>query len=208
MVEKPSVENETRRVHLNLSRAVRDKWRRKDWFEIYLPSYFGESKMGETPADDPSKVLGRVIETTLAQITGDFSQEYLKIYFQITDIEDNTAKTVFKGHEYLRDYLRSLVRRRSTKVDGIFVVSTPQGYRLKIVIVALTQARIKTSQEKSIRKIMKKVVEKKAQDLTFDQIVHEIVLGKLASDIYNEAKNVTSLRHVGVRKSELLSMPN
>ena len=33
-------------------------------------------------------------------------------------------------------------------------------------------------------------------------------MGKLASDIYNEAKNVTSLRHVGVRKSELLSMPN
>ena len=208
MVEKPSVENETRRVYLNLSRAVRDKWRRKDWFEIYLPSYFGESKMGETPADDPSKVLGRVIETTLAQITGDFSQEYLKLYFQITDIEDHIARTVFKGHEYLKDYLRSLVRRRSTKVDGIFMVSTPKGYRLKIVIVALTQARIKTSQEKSIRKIMKKVVEKKAQDLTFDQIVHEIVLGKLASDIYNEAKNVTSLRHVGVRKSELLSMPS
>lgn len=208
MVEKPSVDIETWRVYPNLSRAIRDKWRRKDWFEVYLPSYFGESKMGETPADDPSKVLGRVIETTLAQITGDFSQEYLKLYFQITDIEDHTARTVFKGHEYLRDYLRSLVRRRSTKVDGIFMVSTPQGYRLKIVIVALTQARIKTSQEKSIRRIMKEVVEKKAQDLTFDQIVHEIVLGKLASDIYNKAKNVTSLRHVGVRKSELLSMPN
>ena len=196
------------RVYQSLSRAVRDKWRRKEWYDVYLPKYFGESKMGETPADDPSKVVGRVIETTLAQITGDFSQEYLKLYFQVTDIEDHTAKTVFKGHEYLRDYLRSLVRRRSTKVDGAFRVSTPEGYRLKIIVVALTQARIKTSQERAIRLIMREIVEKKTQTLTFDQIVHEMVLGKLASDIYNEAKNVTALRHVGIRKSELLAMPS
>jgi len=191
-----------------LSRAVRDKWRRKEWYDVYLPPYFGESKVGETPADDPSKVVGRVMETTLAQITGDFSQEYLKLYFQITDVEDHSARTVFKGHEYLRDYLRSLVRRRSTKVDGIFRVTTVDGYRLKVVVVALTQTRIKTSQERAIRRIMREIVEKKAQTLTFDQIVHEMVLGKLASDIYNEARKITALRHVGVRKSELLAMPN
>lgn len=164
--------------------------------------------MGETPAEDPSKVMGRVFETSLAQITGDFSQEYLKMQFQVTEIEDHTAKTVFKGHEYLRDYLRSLVRRRSTKIDGIFNVSTPDGYSIKVVVVALTQSRIKTSQEKAIRRIMSEVVESKAQNLTFDQIVHEMVLGKLASDIYNEARKVTALRHVGVRKSELIMMPN
>jgi len=191
-----------------LSRAVRDKWRRKEWYDIYLPSYFGESKIGETPSDDPSKVVGRVFETTLAQITGDFSQEHLKLYFQVTDIEDHGAKTVFKAHEYLRDYLRSLVRRRSTKVDGIFRVTTADGYRLKIVVTALTQTRIKTSNERAIRRIMREIVEKKAQTLTFGQIVHEMVLGKLASDIYNEARKITTLRHVGVRKSQLISMPN
>lgn len=208
MAGHTSEDNDIRRVIPSLSRAVRDKWRRKEWYDIYLPHYFGESKVGETPAEDPSKVVGRVLETTLAQITGDFSQEYLKLYFQVTEIEDQTARTVFKGHEYLRDYLRSLVRRRSTKVDGIFTVSTPDGYRLKVVVVALAQARIKTSHERAIRQIMRDVVEKKAETLTFDQIVHEMVLGKLASDIYNEAKNITALRHVGVRKSELVSMPS
>jgi len=32
-------------------------------------------------------------------------------------------------------------------------------------------------------------------------------LGKMGSDVYNEAKKVCPLRHVGVRKSKLLSMP-
>lgn len=191
-----------------MSRAVRDKWRRKDWYDIYLPRYFGETKVGETPAEDPSKVIGRIYETTLSQITGDFSQEYLKLYFQVTEIDESTAQTVFKGHEYLRDYLRSLVRRRSTKVDGTFRVTTQDGYRLKIVVTAMTNSRIKTSQEKAIRDIMSEIVEEKAKTLDFGQIVHEMVLGKLASDVYNEARKVTSLRHVGVRKSELLAMPN
>ena len=190
-----------------MSRAVRDKWRRKDWYDIYLPRYFGETKVGETPAEGPSKVVGRIYETTLSQITGDFSQEYLKLYFQVTQIDESTAQTVFKGHEYLRDYLRSLVRRRSTKVDGTFRVTTQDGYRLKIVVTAMTNSRIKTSQERAIRDIMSEIVEEKAKTLDFGQMVHEMVLGKLASDVYNEARKVTSLRHVGVRKSELLAMP-
>jgi len=190
-----------------LSKAVKDKWRRKDWFDIILPRYFGETKVGETPAEDGALLNGRVFETTLAQITGDFSQEYIKMYFQVTGIEDHKAATVFKGHEYLRDYLRSLVRRRSTKIDGIYRVTTTDGYKVKIIVTAMTQVRIKSSQEHEIRAIMKTIVDEKAKTLSFDQIAHEMVLGKLASDVYNQAKNVTALRHVGVRKSELVAAP-
>jgi small subunit ribosomal protein S3Ae len=190
-----------------MSKAVKDKWRRKEWYDIILPRYFGETKVGETPAEEDKLLNGRVFETTLAQITGDFSQEYIKMYFQVTGAEDHKATTVFKGHEYLRDYLRSLVRRRSTKVDGIYRVTTTDGYRVKIIVTALTQVRIKSSQEHEIRSLITGIIEEKAKTLTFDQLAHEMVLGKLASDVYSQAKNVTALRHVGVRKSELISEP-
>ena len=190
-----------------MSKAVKDKWRRKEWYDIILPRYFGETKVGETPAEEEKLLNGRVFETTLAQITGDFSQEYIKMYFQVTGTEDHKATTVFKGHEYLRDYLRSLVRRRSTKVDGIYRITTTDGYKVKVIVTALTQIRIKSSQEHEIRALMTGIIEEKAKTLTFDQLAHEMVLGKLASDIYSQAKNVTALRHVGVRKSELISEP-
>jgi len=54
---------------------------------------------------------------------------------------------------------------------------------------------------------MQKIVEEKAAQLTFDEFVQEAVLGKIASDIYNEAKKIAPLRHVGVRKSKLLYKP-
>jgi ribosomal protein S3AE len=34
-----------------------------------------------------------------------------------------------------------------------------------------------------------------------------MVLGKIASDIYNQAKEVAPLRHVGIRKSKLVAAP-
>lgn len=183
---------------------MRDKWRAKSWYRVLSPPYFGNVELGTVPADDPAKLFGRVVEATLYDITNDFAHQYLKMYFQITDVDGKTAKTIFKGHEYSRDYLRSLVRRRTTRVDGIFDVTTKDGYRLRVSVCAFTLVRIKTSQEKAIRKVMEKVVKEKASQLTYDQFVQEAVLGKIASDVYNEAKKVAPLRHIGVRKSRLI----
>jgi small subunit ribosomal protein S3Ae len=51
---------------------------------------------------------------------------------------------------------------------------------------------------------MDKTIKQKAAELTLDQFAQETVLGKIASDIYNEAKKIAPLRHVGVRKSKLV----
>lgn len=177
----------------------------KNWYTVSSPSYFGGIEIGTTPSADPSAVIGRVVSTTLYDITGDPSQLHLQLYFQIVSVKDSKASTIFKGHEYSRDYLRSLVRRGSTRIDGIFNVSTKDGYKLRISVVAFSVLRAKSSQITEVRKIIQKHLEEKAKMLSFDQFVQEAVLGKIASDIYNEAKKVIPIRHVGVRKSVLLS---
>jgi small subunit ribosomal protein S3Ae len=189
------------------AKHVRDKWRGKSWYNVVAPSFFGNVDLGAVPAETTDQLIGRVVEATLYDITSDFSHHYLKMFFQISAMDGKTAKTLFKGHEYSRDYLRSLVRRRTTKVDGLFNLTTKDGYKLRIAVSALTLSRIKTSQEKIIRNIMTKIIKEKAAALTMDQFVQEMVLGKIASDIYNESKQVAPLRHVGIRKSKLISAP-
>lgn len=189
------------------SKHVRDKWRSKAWYMVIAPSFFGNVELGALPAEEPKQLVGRIVEATLYDITGDFSHQYLKMFFQITEIDGKIAHTLFKGHEYSRDYLRSLVRRRTTKVDGLFNLITKDGYKLRVSVSALTLSRIKTSQEKIIRNMMAKTANEKAATLTLDQFVQEMVLGKIASDIYNEAKKVAPLRHVGIRKSKLVAQP-
>jgi small subunit ribosomal protein S3Ae len=189
------------------AKHVRDKWRSKTWYMVVAPPFFGNVELGQVPAEATERLMGRVVEATLYDITGDFSHQYLKMFFQVDRIEGKTAYTLFKGHEYSRDYLRSLVRRRTTKVDGLFNLTTKDSYKLRIAVSALTLSRIRTSQEKIIRSIMKKTINEKAAALTLDQFVQEMVLGKIASDVYNEAKRVAPLRHVGIRKSKLVAQP-
>jgi len=188
-------------------KRVRDKWRSKDWFSVVAPQYFGSTELGSIPTDDPSKLVGRVVDATLYDLTNDFAHQYLKMFFQVSDIEGKTARTVFKGHEYSRDYLRSLVRRKTTRIDTLQNITTKDGYQLRLAVCAFTLTRIRTTQEQAIRAIMKRIVEEKAKALTFDQLVQEVVLGKIASDIYNEAKKVAPMRHVGIRKSKLVAQP-
>ena len=189
------------------TRKVRDKWRLKEWYDVYSPSYFGELVVASVPVEDPGSLIGRVVETTLYDITNDFAHQSIKLYFLIVNSKDHRAETILKSHEYATDYLRSLVRRGSTRMDGIFKVKTKDQFSTRISVVAFTRDRIKASQEHGIRQIMKQIVEERATNLTYEQVLHEAVLGKLGSDIYNLAKKIAPLRHVGVRKSKLLSIP-
>jgi len=190
---------------LSRRKRVRDKWRGKSWYTVLAPSYFGNVELGAVPAAEPEKLVGRVIDSTLYEVTNDFAHQYLKMRFQIIEVDGKTAHTMFKGHEYSHDYLRSLVRRRTTKVEGIFDVTTKDGYNLLVAICAFTLSRIKTTQEHAMRAIMEKIIREKTSTLRLDQLAQEMVLGKIASDIYNEAKKIAPLRHVGVRKSKLLN---
>jgi small subunit ribosomal protein S3Ae len=172
---------------------------------VMAPPYFGNVELGAVPSDEPEKLVGRVVDSTLYDITNDFSHQYLKMHFQITEIDGKTARTMFKGHEYSRDYLRSLVRRRTTKVDGLFGITTKDAYVMRVAVSAFTLSRIKTSQERIVRAIMARIIKEKASALAMDQFAQEIVLGKIASDIYNEAKKIAPLRHVGIRNSKVVS---
>jgi small subunit ribosomal protein S3Ae len=189
------------------ARRVRDKWRSKQWYAVYTPTYFGEQNVANVPCASPEGIMSRVVENTLYDITGDFAHQSTKLHFMVTDLRGQRADTTLKGHEYATDYLRSLVRRGSTRVDAITDVTTKDGYLTTVSIVAFANGRLSASQQHALRAIMRNILEPRASALTYDQFVQEMVLGKVGSDIYNEAKKIAPIRHIGVRKSKLLKRP-
>ena len=188
-------------------RRIQDKWRMKDWYDVNSPSYFGGKLIASVPANSADDMIGRIIGVTLYDITEDISQYHLKLNFQVVRLQDHVAQTIFKGHEYTGDYLRSLVRRGSTRIDAIVNITTKDDFRLRVSVVAFSVLRVRQSQILSVRRIIREIVSEKATSLFFEQFVQEAVLGKIASDIYNEAKKIIPLRHVGIRKSKLISYP-
>ena len=191
-----------------VSGKVRDKWKLKRWVTVLASPSFGNAPIGRVPITDVEKPQGRVVETTLYDILKQDPQHYsFKLYFQIDRIEGDTAYTILKGHEFSREYLRSLIRRGSSMSDLVKDYKTKDGYTCRVYTIALSQGRMNTSKKHEIRMMMDKVIGDRAAALTYDQFVQETVLQKIASDVYNEAKKVTRLRHVGVRKTKLIGRP-
>lgn len=187
--------------------AIRDKWKLKKWYTVIAPPIFGEISIGTTPADDPLKLIGRVMETTLYDITGDITQVHIRLYFQIIKVEGDKAYTRFKGHEISRDYMKSLIRRKSSKIQGIFNVDTKDQYRLRLTIVALTSYRCKTSQKRAIRKIMEEYIKSKVPQLTLDELIQEMLFGRMSAEIMERARKIYPIRKVEIYKSKLLMIP-
>ena len=184
-----------------------DKWKQKKWYTLVVPEVFGNVELKETLADDPNKLIGRKVKMTLADIINDWSKQNIKLFFKIERVEGDKAYTRFDSHELTRDYLRSLVRRRTSMIYGNFVVTTADGYKVRVKPYAFTLKRIQTTKKEKIRAIMKEITENSAKKLEFNQFIQAVVLGKLASDIYKEARLISPLRRVEIGKTQLESMP-
>ncbi len=184
-----------------------DAFRAKNWYQVLAPAEFNRANIGETLADEPEKMMGRIMESTLGDITGDWAKQNTKMIFKVVEIGGNNAYTTFMGHEMTKDYMRSLVKRRTSKIDANLVVTTKDGYKLRLKPLVFTVKRARTSQIESIRKIMLNVVATRGKELTFNELVADVVNGKVSAEIYKATKNIYPLRRAEVAKSEVVYRP-
>jgi small subunit ribosomal protein S3Ae len=82
--------------------------------------------------------------------------------------------------------------------------TTKDGYVIRAYLVVFSQGRINSSRKHAIRLISKSLLTDKASSMTYEQFAQQAVLGQLASEIYNQIKKISHLKHVGIRKTKVL----
>ena len=102
------------------TRKIKDKWKEKRWITVLAPDAFNNVPLGDIPITDDEKAVGRVMEVTLHDILkGDPSQNQYKLFFQVDKVTKEKATTIFKKYEYAKEFLRSLIRRGSSRVNFV-----------------------------------------------------------------------------------------
>lgn len=182
-------------------------WKAKQWYNLVAPDMFGKTNIGETVAEVPEKLIGRVVEITLGELTNDLSKQNTKLILKIDRVGGDSAYTKFMGHQLTQDYLRSLVKRQTSAVETNISVTTKDGYTIRVKPSCFTIKRARANQVKAIRSIMNNVIEAKAKELDMPQFVQEVITGKLSASIYHDVKPVYPLRRVEVRKTEIEAEP-
>ena len=183
---------------------TRDKWRDKRWISVLAPESMNYIHLAYIPITDDENAKGRVIEKTLHDILkGDPSQYNIKLYFQIDRVEDSTAYTIFKRYEYSKEYLKSLVRRGSSKVNFITDAETKDGYVFRINVIALTHQQLNSSRKHALRLVAREIINRDVPQLDIHQFVQKTCYGDIHASILSEGKKLIRLRHVGLEKVKL-----
>jgi small subunit ribosomal protein S3Ae len=178
-------------------------WKAKSWFKVHVPDNLGKAYIGDTIANDAESVVGRIMTATLGEIVNDYAKQHVKMSFKIATVTGDAAYTEFVGHEVTRDYLRSLVKRRSSRIDTIVPVTTKDNKKVRLTICTYTFARANLSQEHAIRNAIVKAVAVQAQAWDLTTLLNGIVSGEISRDLFKAVKTIYPTRRVEVIKSKV-----
>jgi len=186
------------------TRKAKEKWKTKTWFKVLAPDMFGGNEIAETPADEPQKMIGRIVPVSLQDLTSDFSKSHIKLTFTITNLRGNEATTVYQGHTLTSDYVRRLTRRKHSKMEAVYDVQTRDGYIVRIKPMAITEKRIQSAQEKLLRKLTGDTITKMGQSSTLAELIKAIIGGDLSKAIFKACKPIYPIKRVEISKSRIL----
>ena len=202
MVEKKQ-DKEQGKKHVRKSRTV-DKWKKKQWYNIIAPDEFDKKLLGETVAEKPKNLVGRIIKVDLGQLTGQRQKRHISVLFKVKVVEGNNAGCVTLGHKISQGFLNRLVRRRMSKIEVTQTAETADEKRIKVKSIALSVRKLSKKQKTDISKKTREVVEKSVKKKPFVQVSQEIVFGVVASKLFKQLTKIAPLKRVEIIKSRLL----
>ena len=178
-------------------------WKAKSWYKVYTPEVLGKTYIGDTIANDAENVVGRILQTTLGEIINDYAKQNVKMKFRIANVAGDSAYTEFLGHELTRDYMRSMIKRRTSRIDCHVPVMTKDGKKMDLTVTCFTLTRANLSQIHAIRSLISTMVAKIGSESEMNAIINGIVNGEISREVFKAVKPLFPVRRVEVIKSKI-----
>ena len=175
----------------------------KEWYSVVAPKLFDNKVLGETPVDDIKKMKWRIISVPLINLTNDMSKYYFKIQFRIVDLNGKAANTEFAGLECLRDYISRMIRHGTNRIDTVQTLKTKNDKRFVVKTITITNKKIRRGLRKELISFIKKVVQRRADEMELDDFMTEVIDGSLKNEVMNDGSKIYPIRNFEVRKIEV-----
>lgn len=178
-------------------------WKAKSWYKVYAPDMLGKTYLGDTIAASPDQVVGRVMGTTLGEVVNDYGKQHVKIRLRISNVAGDAAYTEFIGHEISRDYLRSMVKRRTSRIDCHIPYVTRDGRRVMVTVTVFTLSRAEESQEHAIRKMVTESILAQLPAGDVNVLLNGVLSGEITKELFKQAKMIYPVRRIEITKSKV-----
>jgi len=186
------------------AKKAADTWKTKRKYEIIAPKMFGEAVVGETFASDEGALIGRTVVIGMPELGEDSSKAHIRLKFKVSGVKGSRAETEFAGQYIVQEYIRSLMRRKTAKIDAVVDMLTKDKARLRVKCLGAGIGKVQKMQESSVRKKISEIIQNRAKEQNQDEFIRNIISGKIASEIHRECSKIYPIRRLEIRKIELL----
>ena len=184
----------------------RKRWR-VEYFNVVAPSIFDGKDVGVVIAKRPESLIGRTLEVPLNSLTNNPLHQFIKCKLKIVRVEDSQAFSIYYGHEYFREYVRSLFSRGSSYVEIVRDVKTSDNGVYRILAGVFTRGRTTTSRKKAIRRSVFEVIDGWGEK-DDDDFIKDAVYGVIDSHIVNVSKKIYPVKWAGIIKVKVVQLPS
>ena len=165
-----------------------DKWKQKTRYKILAPQDYDYKVLGTTMSADAKKLSGRTIKVSMRDVTGDKAKQHQNLIFELSTAEGTGVHTKFKKYIVARNYLNSMVREGSSKIQFVEDIEFPDA-KMRIKIMVTTRGHKQSAQKKEIIKKMSRMLNAHKGD-SLQNFTHLLTTEKLGMEMYHNIKNI------------------
>src|SRR3989344_1572569 len=167
-----------------------DKWKKKTWYTIVAPQEFEAKEIGETIVEKAENLMGRIISVSGRDLANQPKKQHIHIRFKVINIVGNKAHTDAIGHMIKDNYMKRVVRRKSSKIMIVKDYPSSDGIKFKIKTIIVTEKKASGNQKAGLMKKTDEMMKDIISKISSRKIVDELVFGTIPNKIYPQLKKI------------------
>ncbi len=179
-----------------------EKWKLKQWFDVYAPKAISTEVIGSMPAADDKAVIGRIMKVSLSWITHNPNHAFTAIGLRITQANGNIANTEVDYFAQQYSYLHSLVKRRADAIYTYDVVKDKEGNAVTLKLLVTTRNRVARITKTDLRKAASEFVKSFVGGMNKEDLIKTLISSDLQAEGAKRLGMITPIAKVEIKKIE------
>ncbi len=186
------------------TKTTKTKAKRKIWCKIISPKNFGSKELGETYITKAEDALNRHMTISLRELTGSMRDQNVKVKLLLKELDGQQIKTKTVGYSIVPNFVKKLVRKRTSRLDDVYVLRTKEGQAVQLKTLIVAYNNINRSMGLVLRSKLKAMINEEIKKGNFDDFVSKVVGIRVQSAAKRAINKMYPVKEILIRGMDLV----
>ncbi len=179
-----------------------EKWKMKQWFDVYAPKAISSEVIGSMPAADEKSVMGRIMKVSLNWITHNPNHAFMMVGLRVIEANGNVANTDIDYFAQQYSYLHSLVKRHADAIYTYDSVKDSEGNSIILKLLVTTAGRVAKMTKSDIRKTVSAFAKEYVGKMNKEDFIKALISSDLQAEGRKKLALVAPVSKLEIKKVE------